>query len=362
MDSSSAHHVQQSGANRLLLIDGNAVLHRAYHALPPLTAPDGSVVNAVYGFASVLIKLFKDLKPTYMAVAFDRPEPTFRKKLFKGYQVQRPEMEKAMVSQIPKVRDMIKAFGIPIYDAAGFEADDVLATLARQAHDEHMIKEPEKHMMSRVHHVPQSRVNHIDEVIIVTGDRDLLQLVGGRVKVFMPTKGLSEGKVYGEADVVERMGVKPDKIPDFKALAGDQSDNYPGVVGIGPKTAANLVNTFGSVEKLYKALEKDRNKQTQKVSDLIKTKLLEGKNSAVLSKDLATIRTNAPVDALPLEPLESLDTPRSRRAFEEFGFKTLLRRLTGEVDLKLKEKPVVKKPEKKQADQMGLFSTNKYVK
>ena len=118
--------------NRFVLIDGNAIIHRAYHALPPLTAPDGSVVNAVYGFASMLLKLFHDLKPTHMAVAFDRPEPTFRKSMYKKYQAQRPKMEDSLVSQIPKVQDMVCSFGIPIYSAAGFEADDVIGTVCQQ--------------------------------------------------------------------------------------------------------------------------------------------------------------------------------------------------------------------------------------
>ena len=221
--------------NRLVLIDGNAILHRAYHALPPLTAPDGSVVNAVYGFASILIRLFNDLKPTHMAVAFDRPEPTFRKKMLKAYQAQRPEMEDTLVSQIPKVQDLVRAFGIPIYDATGFEADDVIGTLAGQASNSEMKHYPLSVIPAKAgiqfskHEIPDQvgndNRNSIDEVIIVTGDRDILQLVNDRVKVFMPTKGLSEGKLFGVSETKERMGVAPDQIPDLKALMGDSSDN-----------------------------------------------------------------------------------------------------------------------------------------
>lgn len=163
--------------NRLVLIDGNAMLHRAYHAIPPfLTSPDGSVVNAVYGFGTMLVKLIGDLKPTHVAVAFDRPKPTFRKKLFKEYQAKRPELDPELIEQIPKVHDLITSFGIPIFEQDGFEADDVIGTLAKNRKKE-----------------------GIDQIIIVTGDRDILQLVEDeKVLVYMPTKGLSEAKLYGE--------------------------------------------------------------------------------------------------------------------------------------------------------------------
>lgn len=295
--------------NRLVLIDGNAILHRAFHALPPLTAPDGSVVNAVYGFTSILIKIFNDLRPTHMAVAFDRPEPTFRKELFKDYQAKRPEMDSDLVSQIPKVQDVVRAFGIPIFEAPGYEADDVIGTLCQK------IK---------------------DDVVIVTGDRDILQLVDGRVKVFMPTKGLSEGRLYGEAEVVEKMGVSPKQIPDLKALMGDSSDNYPGVAGIGPKTAVKLITRFGNIEELYK-------------SDALDEKLRQGEKMARMSKDLATIRSDVPVEMKPLETLETLDTPEVREKLAELHFPSLIKRL-GE---KEEEKKGDKK--EKQAQQQELF-------
>ena len=310
--------------SRLVLIDGNAILHRAFHALPPLTAPDGSVVNVVYGFVSILIKIFNDLRPTHMAVAFDRPEPTFRKKLYKDYQAKRPEMDRTLVSQIPKVQDVVRAFGIPIYDKAGFEADDVIGTMCRQI---------------------------TGEIIIVTGDKDILQLVDDKrgVKVFMPTKGLSEGKLYGEAEVVERLGVTPKQIPELKALMGDSSDNYPGVAGIGPKTAVDLITRYGNIDALYK-------------SDGLTEKLLKGRENAFLSKDLATIRTDVPVVMKTLEPLETLDTPEARKKLQEFHFPSLMKRLTGEKEEmekgKKKEENAVKKSEgsiEKAGEQQELF-------
>ncbi len=287
--------------NRLVLIDGNAILHRAYHALPPLTSPDGSLVNAVYGFTSMLLKIWNDFHPTHLAIAFDRPEPTFRKKMFVGYQAKRPEMEEGLVSQIDKVRDLVSAFGVPTFDAAGFEADDVIGTITQKVK------------------------RTIDETIIVTGDRDLLQLVDNKkgVKVFMPTKGLSEGKLFGEEEAKERLGVLPKQIPDFKALAGDSSDNYPGVAGIGPKTAVKLLETYKTLDKVLKS---------EKFS-------LSEIKSATLSKDLATIRTDAPVKAgLKDLAISTLNTPAGREKLTEYNFKSLLARLTGVAPVKKQKK------------------------
>lgn len=306
---SRANLASPSRAHRLVIIDGNAILHRAYHALPPLTAPDGSVVNAVYGFVSILIKIFHDLKPMYMAAAFDRPEPTFRKKLYTDYQAKRPEMDSDLVSQIPKVQDVVRAFRIPTYDKAGFEADDVIGTLVKQAGM---------------------------EVVIVTGDKDILQLVDDKrgVKVFMPTKGLSEGKLYGEPEVVERLGVTPKQIPDLKALMGDASDNYPGVPGIGPKTAVKLIAEYGSVKKLLEA---------NKIDDA---------QAARLGLQLATIRSDVPVEMKPLETLDTLDTPEARKKLETLHFPSLMKRLGAKKD-KMDEKE--EKGIKKDSGQQELF-------
>lgn len=272
--------------NRLVLIDGNAILHRAYHALPPLTAPDGSVVNAVYGFGTILLRLITDLKPTHIAVAFDRPKPTFRKKLFKGYQAKRPKMDEELVTQIPKIHDLITAFGIPIFEKDGFEADDVIGTLAKKSKE---------------------------QVIIVTGDKDILQLVSKNIFVYMPTKGLSEAKLYDEKAVQERMGVTPRLVPDFKALAGDPSDNYPGVPGIGPKTAAELLTKYKSLSGVLKA-------ETWSDAD---------EKSARLFHNLATIRTDVPLEGS-VEPLGSLNRPEAVRALTKLGFRSILKRITGE--------------------------------
>lgn len=309
--------------NRLVLVDGNAILHRAYHALPPLTDPNGTIVNAVYGFTMMLLRLYGDLKPSHLAVAFDRPKPTFRKELYKEYQATRPKMDDELSTQIPKVHSVVAAMGIPIFEMDGFEADDVIGTISAQA-----------------------KSLGIDQVIIVTGDRDIMQLaVDDKVLIYMPTKGLSEARLYGEKETVERMGVSPEQIPDFKALAGDSSDHYPGVAGIGPKTAVNLLLKYGSLENLYKKLEAGKVKD---FSDAICAKLTADKENALMSHNLATIRTNVPI-TITIPPVTSLDTPEARAELETLGFKSLLKRLNGSV-----VEPENKKSEEKSDDSEQL--------
>ncbi|OGG12011.1 hypothetical protein A2Z00_03165 [Candidatus Gottesmanbacteria bacterium RBG_13_45_10] len=326
--------------NRLVLIDGNAILHRAYHALPPLTAPDGSLVNAVYGFTAMLFKIVNDLKPSYIAVCFDRPKPTFRKKLFKEYQAKRPKMDEELVGQIEKVHEVIRSFGIPIFEKDGFEADDVIGTLVAKS----KVKS-------------QKAKGSIDQVIIVTGDKDILQLVDDRTYAYMPTKGLSEAKLYMEKDVKERLGVDPKHVADYKGFAGDPSDNYPGVDGIGPKTAVSLIESFGSVEALYEAL-KNHDARVTKLSHGIVEKLEKGEESARLSKDLATIRTDVPLDEdLKNAEIKTLDTPDARKILGDLHFHSLLKRLMGgePASVKSMKKATAGKEEKPAGEQQQLF-------
>jgi len=312
--------------NRLVLIDGNAILHRAYHAIPPLTAPDGSVVNAVYGFATMLFKIFQNLQPTHMAVAFDRAAPTFRKKLFKGYQSKRPKMDEDLVSQIDRVHKLVEAFGIPIFEKDGFEADDVIGTLSQEALNS-------KSKILNKSKIQNPNEQQIDQVIIVTGDRDILQLVvDEKVLVYMPTKGLSEGKIYSEKDVIERLGVGPKQIPDLKGLMGDSSDNYPGVEGIGPKTALKLLTKYKSLQGILKTNEFTK----------------EEKESARMSYDLATIRRDVPID-MTLTQTANFNSPAARAFLESLHFHSLLKRLGGG-----EEKPKVKEL-KKSDEQQELF-------
>src|SRR3989304_9696302 len=179
--------------SKLVLIDGNAILHRAFHALPPLTTKSGEPINAVYGLVSMLLRVIQDLTPTHIAICFDEKAPTFRHKEFAAYQAQRPTMADELSSQFEKARKVVEAFGIPAYSKAGYEADDVLGTLAEGSKE---------------------------DVVIVTGDRDILQLVNDKVKVYLPIVGLSSATLMGEEEVKEKLGVAPKQVPDYKALVG----------------------------------------------------------------------------------------------------------------------------------------------
>ena len=302
--------------NKLVLIDGNAILHRAYHALPSsLTTRTGEPINAVYGFVSMLLRIIQDLKPTHIAVAFDRKEPTFRHEEFKEYQANRPETDKELTSQFEKARDTMAAFGIPFYDKAGYEADDLIGTLAALAVSG---KRSEVSKKTKFQALGSNKL--VDEVVIVTGDRDILQLVTDKVKVYMPIRGLKDTQLMGKNEVVEKMGVKPSQIDDFKALVGDPSDNYPGVPGIGPKTAIKLIARFKSLDKIYKSLDK--------LPKPVAEKLKEGRESALQSQKLAEIVTDVDlkVDFGEMSKWQ-VDSPRVLDLFSEFGFRTLTERV-----------------------------------
>jgi len=296
---------------KLVLIDGHAILHRAYHALPPLTTRSGELVNAVYGFCTILLKVIDDLKPKYLAVAFDTPKPTFRQDIFIGYQAQRPKMEEELAGQIEKVQKVLEAFKIPVFAVEGYEADDVIATIAKKAAKK-------------------------QEVIIVSGDRDLFQLVDERIKIYMPIRGLSEAQLFGEKQVGEKMGVKPKQIIDYKALVGDASDNYPGVPGIGPKTAVELLERFGTLENIYQSLDRIENQ-------VLKEKLVKGKENAELSKKLATIITNVPINFdWEKSQLGDLGSEEALAILRQFGFKSLMARISGGKPKKNKKEEEIK--------------------
>jgi DNA polymerase-1 len=249
----------------------------------------------------MLLKVIQDLMPTHIALTFDRPEPTFRQKELPSYQAQRPPLDKELSSQFSKAKDVSSAMNIPVYEMAGFEADDLIGTLSKRA-------------------VEGKEEDLIDEVVIVTGDRDILQLVDEKVKVFLPVRGLSEGKLFGSDDVKEKMGVMPKQIIDYKALVGDASDNYKGVPGIGPKTAINLLEKYGSFENIYKHLDD--------IPTAIKEKLEVGKDSGKQSYKLAKIITDMEIDVdLRKASKWRVDSREVLDLFSEFGFKTLTNRV-----------------------------------
>lgn len=289
-----------------LILDAHALIHRAYHALPPsFITKKGELVNAVYGFASVLIKVLKEKKPTYVAAAFDQDKPTFRHKEFKEYKAHRPQTAFDLVNQIPKIRTLLGALGIPIIESPGFEADDVIGTLAK-------------------------RFSNKANILILTGDLDTLQLVGDGVSVLTFKKGVSDSIIYDVDAVKARFDLEPSQLIDFKALKGDPSDNIPGVSGIGGKTATALIKQFLNIESLYTALEGEGSVD---IKSGVKTKLITHKESAFVSKRLVTIRTDTPLTVQSIDEMKFSgirQSPELESLFREWGFFSLFDRLLSE--------------------------------
>jgi len=287
----------------LVVFDGNALVHRAFHALrEPLTvSKTGEVVTAVYGFALMLLKVINELKPTHCAIAFDVKGPTFRHEMFDQYKAQRPETPDELVGQLGRVRQLVEAFRIPIFEVEGYEADDVLGALSRQASEQDT------------------------DTIIVTGDADAMQLVSSRVKVLYPRPGrtFSDTVLYDEAAVIEKYGVTPEQITDFKGMVGDASDNIPGVPNIGQVAATKLLEQFSSIEQIYAHID-------EVTPDRIQAILRENEGVARQSKALATIDTRTPV-TLNLDEcrVSQYERPRVTELFRELEFFSLLPRLPG---------------------------------
>ena len=345
---------------KLILIDGNAILHRAYHALPPLTNKKGVIVNAVYGFFSMFLKILEDQKPDFIIVCFDKAKPTFRQELFVGYQAKRPKMSDDLVPQIKFVHDILEAAKIEIFEVDGYEADDLIGTLARQAveldgrrwniEDSNLKIEDRKsiHPQASTIKKPSSvfyRLPSNIEVVIVSGDRDLLQLIDSHVKMIAPITGLTNMIIFDEQKVLAKYGVKPSQIVDYKAMVGDASDNYPGVAGIGPKTAATLLTEYENLSGIYKNLEKIKAKNPN-----LALKLAEGAESAGLAQKLAGIVLDAPIN-LDIEKAGTkyFDREGLKEEFEKYGFKSLLKRIS------VKPEKINEKKPKKESEQLGLI-------
>jgi len=286
----------------LLLFDGNALVHRAFHALPPLTVSrTGEMVNAVHGFASTLLKVVNELKPSHWAIAFDRPTPTFRHEIFEEYKAQRPKAPEELVSQIKRVHQLADAFCLPSFEIDGYEADDILGTLSRQASQQGI------------------------DTIIVTGDNDMLQTVSPKVRVLAPRRTFSDTVIYDETGVQQKYGIAPGQLSDLKALTGDPSDNIPGVPGIGDKTAARLLQQFGSLEGIYAHIE-------EVTPDKLRASLRDHKAHAFQNKELVTLVTEVPI-SLNLDTCQVSAYDRSQvvELFHELEFAKLLSRLPEEM-------------------------------
>lgn len=282
---------------RLMLLDGNGLIYRGYFALPPLTTSKGELVNAVFGFCSIVLRGFQDIRPDYVAVAFDLGRPTFRHEQYADYKATRQRMPDDLRDQFPKVREVVKALRIPVYEREGYEADDVIGTLALQAEALGL------------------------DTTIVSGDLDMLQLVTDRTRLMTTRSGVQNTVLYDPGRITERYGLRPDQMVDFKALKGDSTDNIPGVPGVGEKTAAKLIGDFRTLDALYERLDEVQ-------PEKLRGPLREAEERVLESRELMRIVRDVPV-SLDLEAARLGDYDRATviRLFREFEFRTLIERL-----------------------------------
>ena len=282
---------------RLMLLDGNGLIYRGYFALPPLTTSKGELVNAVFGFCSIVLRGFQDIRPDYVAVSFDLPGPTFRHERFADYKATRQRMPDDLRDQFPKVREIVRALRIPVYELAGYEADDVIGTLTVQAERGGL------------------------DTTIVTGDLDMLQLVTDRTRLMTTRSGVQNTIIYDPARIDERYGLKPSQMIDFKALKGDSTDNIPGVPGVGDKTAARLIQTFGNLEGLFERID-------EVPQEKLRASLVDARQRVLDSRELMTIVRDLPVELdLVAARLGEYDREGVIRLFREYEFRTLIERL-----------------------------------
>src|SRR3989339_1823912 len=244
----------------LYLIDGNSYIHRAYHAIKNLTTSKGESVNAVYGFTKMLLKIIEQYKPDHIAVCFDYPAPTFRHKEFPDYKANRKKTDEELKNQFPMTKEIISALNIKIFEKEGYEADDLIATIAERASEQGI------------------------DTIIVTSDKDIFQIVNDKIRILNEPKD----SIYDKESVKEKIGVFPDRIIDYLALAGDASDNIPGISGIGEKTAVKLIDQYGKIEDIIK--------NYSLIGGRIGLMINEQSKSAILSKRLATLIKDVPID------------------------------------------------------------------
>lgn len=295
---------------KLLLIDANSLIHRSFHALPPLTSLKGEPINAIYGLSSILLKILRDHNPDYIVAAFDRPEPTFRDAIFTQYKAHRPPTDNLLVPQLREAHNTFGKFGVKVVEQAGLEADDIVGILAEKFKDKNEIPR-------------QTRDDNFGlKIIIFSGDKDNLQLVDGdKVVVELLKTGVSKTVVFNESLFLQQYGFSPRQLVDYKALVGDTSDNIPGVRGIGPKGATDLIKEFGTIEKIYEDIELVSKK-------VLKEKLVANKEMALMSRKLAEIKRDAPLE-ISLEEIKfnGLNKEVIKNYFTELGFKSLVERV-----------------------------------
>jgi DNA polymerase-1 len=298
---------------RLIIIDSNALLHRSFHALPPLMTKSGQETGAVYGYLLTLFKAITDLCPSgtspegrnalYIVACFDTKMPTFRHQMFDGYKAQRPATPTGIISQIPITKEVLDAFKIPVFAKEGVEADDLIATICAKNPD--------------------------TEIFIVSGDMDNTQLVNEKIKVYTLGKGIKDMIIYDINKVKERFGVDPGQMVDYKALMGDASDNIPGVEGIGKKTAAEIIQQYGDIKNLYEELATDTAVLKPKVKEMLK----KNKESALLSRQLAQMKNdvdiNFKIEDCKFGPsADGFDKNKVEEIFKKLEFNSLISRLS----------------------------------
>ena len=300
---------------RLVLIDGNSILNRAFYGImgsKMLTTPDGKYTNAVYGFLAIMFKVIDDLNPEYMAVAFDLKAPTARHKMYEGYKATRKGMPNELAEQMPIIKEILELMHITIIEKEGYEADDILGTLAKKGEKAGL------------------------DVTIVSGDRDTFQLATSKIVIRIPhTKvGKTEVDTFGEKEITQKYGVKPKELIEVKGLMGDTSDNIPGIPGVGEKTALDIVKQYKSIDKLYKAVEAG----TDTLKGKLRERVVENKDLALLSRTLGTINTEVPLD----EKVEDLkirewDNEKVFEKFKELNFNRFIDRFNLQTEQKEKE-------------------------
>ena len=290
---------------KIVLLDSHAIIHRAYHALPEFMNSRGEPTGAIYGLATMLFKIITDLNPDYIVACFDLPKKTFRHEAYDDYKAGRAKADEALVVQLIRARDFFKACSIPMYECEGFEADDLLGTIAKQLSMSDM------------------------DIVIASGDMDTLQLVkDDSVAVYTLKKGINDTILYNEKKVNERFGFSPKYLPDYKGLRGDPSDNIIGIKGIGEKTATILISEYGTIENIYKAINKKDDLKKLGITDRVLNLLKEGEEEAIFSKTLATIRLDAPIFFRLPEKIwkETVEKEKVAAFFREMEFKSLQNR------------------------------------
>lgn len=317
----------------LLLIDGNNLFHRAYHAMPPLTTKDGTVVNAVYGFTNMLLKAVEQLKPDYVACAFDTAAATFRHVAFEKYKAHRPPPPPDLYPQLPIVKSVLRAFDVPYFEKEGYEADDLLASIAcsviagpvssflpASARSNPKTNGKQKENLElRAGGKERTDTRDGVQVVILSGDRDVLQLVDGSIRVQMPGWNLGSVTLFGPEEVKEKYGITPAQMVDYKSLTGDPSDNVPGVAGIGPKTAAALLQKYETVEGIYEHLE-EIGETTRKKLEADKEIALEAKKLVELDR---TVHLPFTINDLRFNP----DWDKATQEVEKLGFRSIAAKL-----------------------------------